>query len=339
MIWDQNVAVVVMLTAESEGNQVKCHKYWADPGKTEEYGQLILKSLREKRVSLDTRNYHRPTERKRSDSGRRRANTTADNSPITPAVEPPHIIVRKFELYHKGHPWVRPREITQVHYSSWPDFGAPASPGQLLGLVEYSNMAQRSAVARTESTRSDEPESEGAIHPMVVHCSAGCGRTGTFCTIDSVIDMLKRQRKEIRSGVTPMEFVPTPSDNIPDDVEADYMSKGRKTSSINVQAGVEGEWIWDQNLDLIQATVEDFRGQRLSMVQSLRQFVLCYETVAEWVVQQSLPQMSRTTSAAPSRKGTGLRERSGSDTGGGLRTDGSSDIGDFFGRSISEISP
>ncbi len=40
----------------------------------------------------------------------------------------------------------------------------------------------------------DEPESDAAARPMLVHCSAGCGRTGTFCTVDSVIDMLKRVR-------------------------------------------------------------------------------------------------------------------------------------------------
>jgi protein tyrosine phosphatase len=39
-------------------------------------------------------------------------------------------------------------------------------------------------------------------------------------------------------------------------------------------------------MDLIAKTVEDFRLQRLSMVQSLRQFVLCYESVMEWLVEQ-----------------------------------------------------
>jgi protein-tyrosine phosphatase len=40
------------------------------------------------------------------------------------------------------------------------------------------------------------------------------------------------------------------------------------------------------NGDLVEKTVEDFRLQRLSMVQSLRQFVLCYESVLEWLVEQ-----------------------------------------------------
>jgi protein-tyrosine phosphatase len=62
----------------------------------------------------------------------------------------------------------------------------------------------------------------------------------------------------------------------------DYLGKGVEA------ADVAGDWIFDQDLDLIEKTVEDFRGQRLSMVQSLRQYVLCYETVLEWIAQQHL---------------------------------------------------
>jgi protein-tyrosine phosphatase len=44
--------------------------------------------------------------------------------------------------------------------------------------------------------------------------------------------------------------------------------------------------IRDLDLDLISKTVEDFRTQRPSMVQNLSQFVLCYESVLEWLVSQ-----------------------------------------------------
>lgn len=52
------------------------------------------------------------------------------------------------------------------------------------------------------------------------------------------------------------------------------------------QDEVDGRWVQDQDQDLIEKTVEEFRKQRLSMVQSLRQFVLCYESVMEWLVEQ-----------------------------------------------------
>lgn len=264
-----------MLTAESEGGQLKCHSYWGN----KEFGPLRLKPLSEKKVSLDT-SRHRSNSKDQNEHGRRRANTSAEKAApyLSPSIETPHAIVRKFTLSHSAHPFSPMREITQIHYSSWPDFGAPASPAQLLGLVELSNSVSRSSAAPTESSRSDDPEGDEHSRPVLVHCSAGCGRTGTFCTIDTVIDMLKRQRKEIRAGVTPMEGISTSTSH---SQGGDYMMKGKAD-----QASVDGDWVLKQDLDLVEKTVEDFRQQRISMVQSLRQYVLCYETVLEWIAQQ-----------------------------------------------------
>jgi protein tyrosine phosphatase len=283
-----------MLTAETEGGQLKCHPYWS--GK--EYGNMKLKALSEKRVSLDPTKHRVPADRR--ELGRRRANTSAESSPPFPSPsDTPHVIVRKFALSHASHPFSPIREITQIHYSSWPDFGAPASPSQLLGLVELSNQIQRASSSSTVSQRSSDPEDDSA-RPMLVHCSAGCGRTGTFCTVDTVIDMLKRQRKEVKSGVTPMEFTSS--------VQSDYIGKAKDND-----AKADGDWIFNQDLDLVQKTVEDFRGQRLSMVQSLRQYVLCYESVLEWMAQQYVP--SRQTGRERSGSHGGVIERSHSDRG------------------------
>lgn len=48
----------------------------------------------------------------------------------------------------------------------------------------------------------------------------------------------------------------------------------------------EDGWMLKDDEDLVARTVSDFRLQRVSMVQTLRQFVLCYETVLEWIVGQ-----------------------------------------------------
>ncbi|RDL38263.1 uncharacterized protein BP5553_02603 [Venustampulla echinocandica] len=283
VVWDQDVRVIVMLTAEKEGGQVKCHPYWS----SQDYGQLRLKSLSEKKVSLDPK--QRRMSESRRDTSRRRANTTMESAPPAPASEIPYAIVRKFTLSHAAHPFTPMREITQVHYSSWPDFGAPANANQLLSLVELSNLMQHTAASPTQSPRSDDPELDQSPRPMLVHCSAGCGRTGTFCAIDSAIDMLKRQRKELTGGVTPME-VTSQSEG------GDYLGKGKQVPG-------DSDWIFNQDIDLVEKTVEDFRGQRLSMVQSLRQYVLCYEAVVEWIAQQHVGHNST------------RRERSGSDGG------------------------
>ncbi|KAI1388467.1 uncharacterized protein F4822DRAFT_429091 [Hypoxylon trugodes] len=304
VIWDQDVRVIVMLTAESEGGQLKCHSYW----QSKEFGSIRLKPLSEKKVSLDI-DKHRPTPGTASsahnaaESGRRRANTTttfeaAQNiQPPQSQPETPYVIVRKFALSHSAHPFSPIREITQLQYALWPDFGAPAQPSHLLALVELANVMQRAAlpidansIAASVATENpaamgwyDEPESDANARPMLVHCSAGCGRTGTFCTVDSVIDMLKRQRLSAinRSDAdgdvcmkdcSPVRHRSTATNG---GVKSKPMANGHKE--------LQTDWLENAGLDLVEMTVEDFRRQRLSMVQSLRQFVLCYETVVEWV--------------------------------------------------------
>ncbi|KAM7199758.1 hypothetical protein V8F20_005628 [Naviculisporaceae sp. PSN 640] len=398
VIWQQDVRVIVMLTAESEGGQLKCHPYW----KGRDFGPIRLRALSEKKVSLDidkhrsnssldptsssqtsngtsttsTQNYEAFNRNSQSETGRRRANTTtslqqpaATNGaqPQQPnyASETPYVIIRKFALSHAAHPFSPIREITHLHYPSWPDFGAPAQPSHLLALVELANVMQHSSLpvdvpialasrrgsnGSTEGQKNgvldpmtgqrtagnikggdslslswyDGPETDEHPRPMLVHCSAGCGRTGAFCTVDSVIDMLKRQRlrdmKKARKRVDAHErrmarrmeedrsrtakrqarerpdvdgdvamVDPLSKFEIPKLDRGDTDGSGtsdddaNKSSSSEDEKGIDTSWLDDDSVDLIARTVEDFRGQRLSMVQSLRQFVLCYETVIEWI--------------------------------------------------------
>lgn len=320
VVWDQDVRVIVMLTAESEGGQLKCHPYWRD----KEFGPIRLKQISEKKASLDM-DKHRTGSSTSSSSAnsqsehvRRRASTTTILDSSTPTPQPlqsqsesPHVIIRKFALSHTAHPFAPIREITHLHYPSWPDFGAPAQPAHLLALVELANVMQRAALPVDANAIAasvayehpnyvgwyDEPELDPNSRPMLVHCSAGCGRTGTFCTVDSVIDMLKRQRLA--------SIAATKQRDVDGDVDMDAVSPfsvfkdpfARRISDSNTSSGgllrtslsrttgasgLDLSWLGDGSLDLIQKTVEDFRGQRLSMVQSLRQFVLCYETILEW---------------------------------------------------------
>jgi tyrosine-protein phosphatase 2/3 len=258
VVWEQDVRVIVMLTAEAEGGQVKSHVYWK-PG---EYGSLKLKILSERQVSLEPKkSAHKSTPTTRPSMAPRRS-TTANiphersqediKSPISKAA--PTAIVRHFSLSHSARPFEPMREITQVHYSDWPDFGAPASPTELLGLVEQVNKYVRGSASPATIVGPEEAAPRGQ-RPILVHCSAGCGRTGTFCTIDSVIDMLKRQKLSHEEGEDRMA------------VDAD-------------------DWVEGDDIDLVAKTVDEFRHQRLSMVQNLRQFVLCYESILQWIAAQ-----------------------------------------------------
>ncbi|KAK2748207.1 hypothetical protein FQN55_004483 [Onygenales sp. PD_40] len=256
VIWEQDVRVIVMLTAESEGAQVKCHSYW----KAADYGPFIVKTAAERRIPLDVATQPPSPSQARRPSQRRLTNPLTAGEKLDAQreqqspTEAPFVIVRHLTLAHSAFPFQPIREITQLQYSHWPDFGTPAEPIHLIRLIEECNKIANTANGRASRAGSIEPEPEGQ-RQILVHCSAGCGRTGTFCTVDSVIDMLKRQRCE----------------------SAD------QTKST--------DWVHRDDIDLIAATVEDFRLQRLSMVQSLKQFVLCYESVIEWIAS-SEPEFS-----------------------------------------------
>ncbi|KAF1978442.1 hypothetical protein BU23DRAFT_577314 [Bimuria novae-zelandiae CBS 107.79] len=297
VVWQQDVRVIVMLTAEQEGGQLKAHNYWSGT----HYGHLHLNALGERRASLEPSKIRRRRESsQRSTLGQRRS-TTANppnkssyfptENTAAPSSEQPYVIVRKFTLSNSDEPFERMREIIQLQYSHWPDFGAPAHPTHLLGLIEQCDAVCRQVNGGSPS-RPDPPNSR----PILVHCSAGCGRTGTFCTVDSVIDMLKRQRQARNAREsTPMDLDPkSPRKDVHDNramsmsMSMDEMSMSRRTSSSgSEQSGdAEDDWVNQSDVDLIEKTVEDFRHQRLSMVQSLRQFVLCYESLLEYLVEQ-----------------------------------------------------
>uniref|UniRef100_A0AAY5E7R0 Receptor-type tyrosine-protein phosphatase alpha n=1 Tax=Electrophorus electricus TaxID=8005 RepID=A0AAY5E7R0_ELEEL len=82
--------------------------------------------------------------------------------------------VRKFCIQQ-----VKPqRLVTQFHFTSWPDFGVPFTP---IGMLKF-----------LKKVKACNPQYAG---PIVVHCSAGVGRTGTFIVIDAMLDMMAAERK------------------------------------------------------------------------------------------------------------------------------------------------
>ena len=278
--------MIVMLTAESEGGQLKAHNYWSG----RQFGHLSLNPLSEHRASLEPHRIHRRRDTARPQLGQRRSTNpprltdlSKEQSGSPPNAEQPYVIVRKFTLSNSEEPFERMREITQLQYSSWPDFGAPAHPAHLLGLIEQCDAVVRQ-VNGGSASRPDPPNSR----PVLVHCSAGCGRTGTFCTVDTVIDILKRQRQARNERNehhgSPMEI---DSCNSPHRPQPDGGDDDGNNSTFSFEGNdIDGTWTLQDDTDLIEKTVEDFRLQRLSMVQSLRQFVLCYESVLEWLVEQ-----------------------------------------------------
>ncbi|KAM4773566.1 receptor-type tyrosine-protein phosphatase F isoform 8-T9 [Cyanocitta cristata] len=83
--------------------------------------------------------------------------------------------VRTFALYKNGSS--EKTELRQFQFMAWPDHGVPEYPTPILAFLRR--------------VKACNPTDAG---PMVVHCSAGVGRTGCFIVIDAMLERMKHEK-------------------------------------------------------------------------------------------------------------------------------------------------
>ncbi|KAJ7674457.1 hypothetical protein B0H17DRAFT_1140585 [Mycena rosella] len=144
------------------------------------------------------------------------------------------LIKRTLRLTHAGYPRAAPRRVVQLQYLGWPDMNVPEDARGVLGVVwEVARVVEAvgraeavngaameddaGADAYSEATDADadaggsgsESEVDGATGVLrralrggaaraavVLHCSAGVGRTGGFIAVDAVLDAVRREARE-----------------------------------------------------------------------------------------------------------------------------------------------
>ncbi|TSK67217.1 Tyrosine-protein phosphatase non-receptor type 4 [Bagarius yarrelli] len=82
------------------------------------------------------------------------------------------------------------RHICQMQYMAWPDHGVPEDSTDFLNFVNL-----------VRSKRGDAPD------PVVVHCSAGIGRTGVLITMETAMCLIERSQ-----DIYPLDIVRTMRD-------------------------------------------------------------------------------------------------------------------------------
>ncbi|KAM6960160.1 receptor-type tyrosine-protein phosphatase delta-like isoform 12-T12 [Tautogolabrus adspersus] len=83
--------------------------------------------------------------------------------------------VRTLALFKNGSS--EKREVRQFQFTAWPDHGVPEHPTPFLAFLRR--------------VKACNPPDAG---PMVVHCSAGVGRTGCFIVIDAMLERIKHEK-------------------------------------------------------------------------------------------------------------------------------------------------
>ncbi|XP_060220333.1 receptor-type tyrosine-protein phosphatase V-like [Meriones unguiculatus] len=85
--------------------------------------------------------------------------------------------MREFQLQHGAQQ--KQRRVRQLQFTTWPDHSVPESPSSLLAFVELVHEQVQAAQGKG---------------PILVHCSAGVGRTGTFVALLRLLQQLEEEQ-------------------------------------------------------------------------------------------------------------------------------------------------
>eukprot|EP00049_Salpingoeca_infusionum_P022244 m.5714 g.5714 ORF g.5714 m.5714 type:complete len:530 (-) comp5081_c0_seq1:154-1743(-) len=192
MIWENNVYLVAMITKTQEMGKHKCTPYWPPrDGDTEVFGKFSLRLI-----------------------------TTASHD----GYQVRRLEVTKLETGEM-------REVTQYHYTNWPDHGVP-DDREVLELI----LKMRRDLKQLRRFHPD-------MGPFLVHCSAGIGRTGTVIVIDKILDRIDREGTEIDVDIqqTIQDLRAQRSGMIQTAAQYRFVYKAIKDHFANLEAIAKGE--------------------------------------------------------------------------------------------------
>ncbi|VDK21611.1 unnamed protein product [Taenia asiatica] len=194
MIWNYNAPAIVMITRCYESQRCKCFQYWPP-----EEGQ----SLRFTAISSGSSTSGTPgmgwgggatsgtmaSSKKKSHLARpRRSASEVSNSSkfvfeVTHVASYPGDDYTRTKLRLEEVKSGQSRIVSHYAFRSWPDHGVPSDSSALLELLNTVQVEYAATINR-ELGYTNAYDSIIPPPPIVVHCSAGIGRTGTFIALD-----------------------------------------------------------------------------------------------------------------------------------------------------------
>uniref|UniRef100_A0A8R1DHP2 Tyrosine-protein phosphatase non-receptor type n=1 Tax=Caenorhabditis japonica TaxID=281687 RepID=A0A8R1DHP2_CAEJA len=177
MVWQENSRVIVMPTMENERRE-KCARYWpAELNKPERHGtDIYVTCTMEKKV-------HQVVQDEiRGELEQEKANRLVKGLAPEPELNGDGVsYILRTLIITKG---TEKRELRQLQYTTWPDHGCPVHPYAVLNFLEDVDQEYDKF---NEEMPPGEPQG-----PIVVHCSAGIGRTGTILVLDALLTQVKQ---------------------------------------------------------------------------------------------------------------------------------------------------
>ena len=83
-------------------------------------------------------------------------------------------VIRKFEVTRNN----EKREVFHYHFVAWPDHGVPRETHTLTALLDDLKSEERKQI------------------PVIIHCSAGIGRTGTLIALSHLKQIIGTQKQQ-----------------------------------------------------------------------------------------------------------------------------------------------
>nr|CDS22249.1 tyrosine protein phosphatase non receptor type [Echinococcus granulosus] len=168
MVWTTGASIIIMLTRIVENGRVKCGQYW--PPIETNYGHSSSASTATKRFPPFSVTNVQQTVEANGLYQLSRLHLSKSQGKIT-----------AFEPSNPTSSLAETRKIEHYLFLGWPDFDVPKEPHDFLTFLDVIN-------ERLRQSSTSLPTS-----PLIIHCSAGIGRTGTFTAIDICLAQAKAE--------------------------------------------------------------------------------------------------------------------------------------------------